>query len=94
MIPILLAPKPAWLIFFLGYLALTVTVGGGILAGLDIWGVLALVVQLVLGLMVLTLAVVLTWQHREAAKSGLSVIIGALACVHSLALVLGSATSM
>jgi hypothetical protein len=91
MITTLLAPKPVWLTLFLGNLALAIAVLGGISAGLDFGGLMSLLVQLLLGVMVLTLAVVLTWQDKESATSGLSVIIAVLVCVHALALVLGSA---
>ena len=91
MISTLLAPKPAWLTLLLANLALFVALFGGIHAGLDFKGIMAIMVQLLLGLAVLTLAVALTSQHRRAAKSGLSAIISGLVCVHSLALVVGSA---
>jgi hypothetical protein len=91
MITTLLAPKPTWVILLLANIALSISVLGGILAGLDFWGLMSLMVQLFLGLIVFTLAVALTWQHRAPAKSGLGVVIGVLVCVHALALVLGSA---
>lgn len=94
MITTLLAPKPVWLTLFLGNLALAIAVLGGISAGLDFWALMSLLVQLLLGVMVLTLAVVLTWQDKESATSGLSVIIAALVCAHALALVLGSAKGL
>lgn len=91
MITTLLAPKPVWLTLLLGNLALAILLLGGIDAGLDGWGLLSLFVQLLLGAVVLTLAVALTWQHQKSARSGLSAIIATLVCVHALALVLGSA---
>ena len=93
MISTLLAPKPTWLTVLFCKLAVFVALFGGIHAGLNFWGIVALMVQLLLGGMVLTLAVLLTSQHTESAKSGLSAIIGGLVCVHALALVVGTATS-
>jgi hypothetical protein len=90
MITTLLAPKPIWLTLFLGQFALAITILGGISVGVDFWSLLSLLAQLFLGLIVLTLAVALTCQHKESARSGLSAIIGALVCIHALALVLGS----
>ena len=93
MISTILAPKPAWLTLLLANLALFVTLFGGIHAGLDFRGLVSLMVQLLLGLMVLTLAVLLTSQHKGPETSAVSAIVSGLACVHALALVVGSAAN-